>query len=55
MTNEIKIVEVKTKKQIKEFVELPLRMYKDNPYYVPSMYGDEIALFSKKKHTQFNL
>ena len=48
MTNEIKIVEVKTKKQIKEFVELPLRMYKDNPYYVPSMYGDEVALFSKK-------
>ena len=48
MTNEIKIVEVKTKKQIKEFVELPLRMYKDNPYYVPNMYGDEVALFSKK-------
>lgn len=48
MNNELIIVEVKTKKQIKEFVEFPLKLYKDNPYFVPAMYGDEIKIFSKK-------
>ncbi len=44
----LEIVEVKTKKQRKEFVELPLRMYKGNPYFVPPLYGDEMKIFSKK-------
>ena len=44
---ELKIVEVTTKKQIKDFIELPLNMYKDNPYYIPPIYMDEKALFKK--------
>lgn len=44
----LKIIEVKTKKQRKEFVEFPLRMYKGNPYFVPPLYGDEIKMFTKK-------
>jgi hypothetical protein len=44
---ELKIVEVTTKKQIKDFIELPLNMYKDNPYYVPPIYMDEKAIFKK--------
>ena len=43
----IEINEVKTRKQIKEFVEFPLRLYKGNPYFVPPLYGDEKALFKK--------
>ena len=43
----IHIKEVKTKKQIKEFIEFPLRLYKDNPYFVPPLYGDEKLLFKK--------
>lgn len=38
------IEEVKTKKDIKEFVEFPLRLYKDCPYFVPLIYMDEKKL-----------
>lgn len=48
MINNLEIVEVKTKKQIKEFVEFPLNLYKGNPYFIPAMYGDEIKIFSPK-------
>ena len=44
----LQIVEVKTRKQRKEFVEYPLRMYKGNPYFVPPLYGDEMKMFTKK-------
>ena len=44
----VKVVEVTTKKQRKEFIEYPLRLYKDNPYFVPPLYGDEVNLFTDK-------
>ncbi|MBQ2740290.1 MAG: hypothetical protein IJF39_01555 [Clostridia bacterium] len=44
----LQIIEVQTKKQRKEFVEYPLRLYKGNPYFVPPLYGDEINLFTDK-------
>lgn len=44
----LQIIEVKTKKDRKEFVEYPLRIYKGNPYFVPPLYGDEMALFTDK-------
>ena len=40
----LNIKEVKTKRDIKEFVEFPLRLYKGNPYFVPPMYADEVKL-----------
>ena len=43
----IEVVEVKTKKQQKEFLEFPLRMYRGNPYFVPPLYGDEKKIFRK--------
>lgn len=42
---EIKLVE--GKKMIKEFVEFPLKLYKDNPYFVPPLYADEKAIFTE--------
>lgn len=55
------IKEVKTRKEIKEFVNFPLKMYKNNPYFVPPLYGDEIKIFSKNyvyndtcEHVYFN-
>lgn len=42
------IIPVTTKKQQKEFVELPLRMYKGVEWFVPPFYGDELKIFSKK-------
>jgi len=40
----VTVREVKTSRDIKEFIELPLRMYKDCPYFVPLLYGDEKKL-----------
>ena len=39
------IKEVKTKKEQKEFLEFPLKLYKNNPYFVPPLYGDEKKIF----------
>lgn len=41
----IQIVEVKTKKEIKRFIEFPLKLYKGNPYFVPPLYADEKKMF----------
>ena len=41
----IEIKEVKTRKQRKEFVEFPLKLYKGNEYFVPPLYGDEMKIF----------
>lgn len=46
----IKIVEVTTSKLMKKFVEFPLKLYKDNPYYCPSFFGDEYKLFFPEKN-----
>ncbi len=44
----VKIVPVKTKRDQKEFIEFPLRLYKKNPYFVPPLYGDEKKMFKSK-------
>ena len=44
----INIVEVKTRAQRREFVNFPLRLYKDCPYFVPPLYGDEMTIFTDK-------
>ena len=43
----IAIEEVKTKKQQKEFIDFPLKLYKGNPYYTPPLYMDEKKIFRK--------
>lgn len=39
------IIKVRTKKQQREFLQFPLRLYKDNPFFVPPLYGDEKKMF----------
>ena len=46
----VEIVKVESKKQIKEFIEFPLKLYKGNPYFVPPLYGDEKSMFKKDYH-----
>lgn len=41
----IEIRQVKTRKEIKEFIEFPLNLYKNNEFFVPPLYGDEKAMF----------
>lgn len=43
----VEIKEVKTKKQIKEFIEFPINLYKGNSCFVPPLYGDEKNIFKK--------
>ncbi|MBE6586223.1 MAG: hypothetical protein E7645_06845 [Ruminococcaceae bacterium] len=47
----IEIREVKTKKDAKAFVELPLKIYKKCPYFVPPLYSDEIKLVTSGGNT----
>ncbi len=41
----VSVIEVKTKKQQKQFLEFPLKLYRDNPNFVPPLYGDEKKIF----------
>ena len=46
----IKIVEAITKKQMKTFATFPIKLYKGNKNYVPSILGDEVNLLDPKKN-----
>ena len=46
----VEIKEVKTKRELKKFAKYPVELYKDCPYYVPSLYSDELATFNPKKN-----
>ena len=41
------VKEVKTRKEQKEFLNFPLKLYEDNPYFVPPLYMDEKKIFKK--------
>ena len=40
----VDVREVKGKKDIKEFIEFPLRLYKGCEWFVPPLYADEMKL-----------
>ena len=46
----IEIKEVITKKDIKTFAKYPVKLYKNCPYYVPCLRGDELNTFNPKKN-----
>lgn len=43
----IEIVEVKSKKEQKRFLDFPLKLYKGNKNFVPPLYSDEMKMFKK--------
>ena len=47
------IKEVKTKKDLKTFIEFPIRLYKDNPYYTPPLVGDDMKDFNVNKNPSY--
>ena len=49
----IEIKEVKTKKDIKKFVDFPTELYKGVKQYVHPLRSDEINLFNEKKNVSF--
>lgn len=47
----VEIIEVKTKNQQKEFVDFPIKLYKDCKNFVPALKIAEFNIFSKKEHS----
>ena len=43
----IDVREVTTRKEQREFLNFPLNLYKDNPYFVPPLYMDEKKIFDR--------
>ena len=44
----IKIVEVKTKKELKKFIYFPLKLYKNSEYFTPPLFNDDYKDFTNK-------
>lgn len=49
----IEIVEVKTRKQLRDFIYFPFQIYKDNPYWIPPLIMDEFNTLDKHKNPAF--
>ncbi len=45
--------EVTTRRELNLFIEFPVRLYRDNPYYVPALKMDEMTTLSRKKNPSF--
>lgn len=50
----IEIKEVTTKREMKQFIMLPFRLYKNNKYWVPPMIFDDVKTFSKEKNPAYD-
>lgn len=53
VTDTVIVKEVFTKKDLKSWIEFPNILYKDNEYYVPFMFSDELDTFSKDKNPAY--
>lgn len=47
---EITIVEVKTNRNILEFIKFPMQLYADNPYFVPPLISDEKKIWNEREN-----
>ena len=50
----VSISEVKTKRELAQFIYLPLRLHRGNPQWVPPVYMDEWKLFNPDKNKAFS-
>ena len=46
----VEITEVKSRKQLRNFIQFTNKLYKEDPNYVPVLYLSEEWTLSKKKH-----
>jgi len=49
----INVRAVRTKKDLKTFIKLPWKIYKDDPYWVPPLIADQMKILNKDKGTFF--
>jgi len=45
--------EVKTKQDLRQFITYPLKLYENNPYYVPALVSDEFSTLDPDKNPAF--
>jgi GNAT superfamily N-acetyltransferase len=50
---DVEIKEVKTKKELRNFVKFNIELYKDNSYHVPNLIDEEVMTLSKDKNPAF--
>jgi hypothetical protein len=50
----VQIKEVKSKKELKEFIHLPARIHRDHSRWVPPLYSEEWKYFSAQKNHAFS-
>ncbi len=50
----VKIEEVKSRRQLAAFIHYPEKLYKGNPYWVPALVGDEYDTFNPKKNAAYD-
>ncbi len=50
----IEIIEVKSRKDRRAFVDFPTKLYEGNDYYVHALRSDELGIFSPKKNVSFD-
>ena len=51
----VSISEVKTRKELRQFIYLPMKIHRSNPKWVPPVYMDEWKLFHPAKNKAFDL
>ncbi|MDL2322796.1 hypothetical protein LJC52_02305 [Bacteroidales bacterium OttesenSCG-928-A17] len=49
----VQIKEVKDKSTLKKFVKFNIQLYKDNPYHVPGLIGDEMMTLDRDRNPAF--
>ncbi len=52
-SSNVQIVPVRTKKQLRQFINLSLKLYKGNPYYVPELASDTKATLTTNPALKF--
>lgn len=49
----VTVKEVTTKRELRKFVDYPNKLYKDNPYFIPATYADDLEDWDRKKNPAF--
>jgi len=49
----INIKEVISKKELRKFIQFPIQLYRDDPYYVPALYMDEMNTLNPERNPAF--
>lgn len=50
----VQIVEVTSAKGLRRFVDYPNHLYKNNPYYIPAFYDDDLSDWDQEKNPAFS-